>query len=236
MSGKGLQSGNLHFLSALVTQLLIRQDLKWEKSQQKILKGRIQIYEKKVTSALCLALTLVTHYRWYWSILFGAQNSQVWTRGETSLKIHAALDSRKVSACRNCMPCSFHCMHLCDFFLQRLPTRVMINKIKESGKLIFHTVCNRVKFQSPSSWESRFQARQFLMDFSLSGFSCKSELSTGGFIFPSCFLLERPHKLHFWEKGKEFLKGVFIWQIALLFKFPLSRCWTTPKVSSVTAW
>lgn len=50
-------------------------------------------------------------------------------------------------------------------FLQHLPTKVLINKIKESGKFIFHIVFNRVKFQSPSSWESRFQARQFFDGF-----------------------------------------------------------------------
>lgn len=49
MSGTGLQSGSLHFLSAPVTQLPVRQDIKWEKSQRKILKGRIQVYEKKVS-------------------------------------------------------------------------------------------------------------------------------------------------------------------------------------------
>lgn len=138
-------------------------------------------------------------------------------------------DTRRGSACRKCISCSFYCMYPYCFFLQCLLHEFLWARQNKVGNLFSTLYLMGLCFRLCPSGKAVFKHVRFLMDFSLSGFSCKSELCTGRFIFPSCFLLERFHKLHFWEKGKDFLKEVFIWLIALLFKFPISRCWMTPR-------
>lgn len=85
-------------------------------------------------------------------------------------------DTRRGSACRKCMTCSFHCIYPYWFFLWYLLHDFWWERQNKVDDLFSTLYLTGLCFCLRPPGKAVFKYVKFLIDFSLSGFSCKSEL------------------------------------------------------------